>query len=34
MCCQAFLYQVKMETLVDEPPATRLAQVSLADIMM
>lgn len=31
---QAFLYQVKMETLVDEPPATRLAQVSLADIMM
>jgi hypothetical protein len=31
---QAFFYQVKLETELDEPPATRLAQVSLADIIM
>jgi hypothetical protein len=36
MCCclQAFMYQLKFETQVDEPPATRLPQVSMADIMM
>lgn len=38
-CCvcihaQAFFYQVKLETEMDEPPATRLAQVSMADIIM
>jgi hypothetical protein len=31
---QAFFYQVKLETEIDEPPATRLAQVSMADIIM
>jgi len=31
---QAFLYQLKFETMLDEPPITRLAQVSLADIIM
>lgn len=35
MCAvQAFFYQVKLETELDEPPSTRLAQVSLADIIM
>jgi hypothetical protein len=31
---QAFFYQVKLETELDEPPATRLLRVSLADIIM
>lgn len=30
----AFFYQVKLETEIDEPPATHLAQVSMADIIM
>lgn len=34
VCLQAFFYQVKLETEIDEPPATRLASVSLADIIM
>lgn len=31
---QAFFYQLKLEAELDEPPATQLNQVSLADVMM